>query len=63
MKSIEITIAPNGKSQVETKGFTGTECREASQFVEQALGKQSNELLKPEFHQTPSTQQQVKQSH
>jgi len=60
-QTIEIIVAPDGTSRVETKGFTGSECREASQFIEQALGKQSNELLKPEFHQISSTQQQVKQ--
>jgi hypothetical protein len=42
---------PDGKSRVETKGFVGSECREASRFVEQALGNHVNELLKPEFHQ------------
>ena len=33
MKTIEIIVAPDGKSRVETKGFTGSECREASRFV------------------------------
>jgi hypothetical protein len=42
-KTIEIIIAPNGQSKVETKGFTGSECREASRFVEQAIGQQTNE--------------------
>jgi hypothetical protein len=51
MKTIEIIVAPDGKSRVETKGFTGSECREASRFVEQALGNHVEELLKPEFHQ------------
>ena len=60
MKTIEIVVAPDGKSRVETKGFTGNECREASRFVEQALGQQTDELLKPEFHQTATTQQQTR---
>ena len=60
-KTIEIIIAPNGQSRVETKGFTGSECREASRFVEQAIGQQTNEILKSEFHQTATAQQQIQQ--
>ena len=60
-KKIEITIAPDGQSKVETQGFTGPECREASKFIEQALGQQSSETLKPEFHQSATTQQQIQQ--
>ncbi len=37
-KIIEITVTPRGETKVETRGFTGGECREASRFVEQALG-------------------------
>ena len=61
MKIIEIVIAPNGQSRVETKGFTGAECRDASRFIEQAIGQQTNEILKSEFHQTATAQQQVQQ--
>jgi hypothetical protein len=60
-KTIEIIIAPNGQSKVETKGFTGSECREASRFVELAIGQQTNEILKSEFHQTTTAQQQLQQ--
>ena len=63
MKTIEIVISPNGQTQVETKGFTGAECRDASKFIEQALGKQTSEQLTAEFHQRTSQQadQQVEQ--
>ena len=50
-KTIEIVVAPNGESRVETKGFDGSECRQASLFIEQALGQRASEQLKPEFHQ------------
>ena len=50
-KIIEIVVAPNGQSRVETKGFAGSECRQASLFIEQALGQRASEQLKPEFHQ------------
>ena len=38
-KIIEIIVAPNGQTKVETKGFTGNQCQQASKFIEQALGK------------------------
>ncbi len=60
-KIIEIIIAPNGQAKVETKGFTGSECRDASRFIEQAIGLQTGEVLKPEFHQSASVQQQLQQ--
>ena len=60
-KTIEIIIAPNGQSKVETKGFTGPECRDASRFIEHAIGQQTNEILKSEFHQTATVPQQVQQ--
>ena len=61
MKTIEITFLPNGQSRVETKGFISTECREASRFLEQALGQSTQEVMKPEFYQTTSSQQQIQQ--
>lgn len=60
-KTIEIIIAPDGKSRVETSGFVGSACREASQFIEQALGQRTAEQLKPEYHQSATSQQQIQQ--
>ena len=59
MKRIEIVIAPNGESRVETKGFQGPECRTASQFLEQALGRTTSETLTSEFHQSDFQQQHL----
>lgn len=50
-KIIEITVGPKGETTVQTKGFTGPECNEASRFVEQALGQKTAEVLTAEFHQ------------
>ena len=55
-KTIEIVVAPNGQTRVETKGFSGSECRQASEFIEQALGQRQHEQLKAEFHQNQSQQ-------
>ena len=53
---IEITVTPEGKARVETKGFVGGACREASRFIEQALGQRTSEQLTAEFHQAATTQ-------
>ena len=62
MKIIEITVDSKGQTKVETRGFTGGECREASRFIEQALGQNTAEKLTAEFHQCQSVDQQLKQS-
>ena len=62
-KTIEIVVSPNGQTQVKTKGFTGSECRQASQFIEQALGQRTSEQLTSEFHQQASQQQSHQQRH
>lgn len=63
MKTIEITVAPDGQSKVETKGFSGAQCQQASRFIEQALGTPVKERLKPEFYvQAENTQQLREQS-
>ena len=33
---IEVIVSPTGETQVQTKGFTGASCRDASQWA--ALG-------------------------
>ena len=57
-KIIEIIVSPKGEATVTTKGFAGSSCREASKFVEQALGQQTSERLTGEFyaHQTQHEQ-------
>ena len=62
MKTIEITVDPKGQARVETKGFSGGECREASRFVEQALGTRSAETLTAEFHLGQQEGQELSQS-
>ena len=62
MRIIEITVDTKGQSKVETRGFTGGECREASRFLELALGRSTGEKLTAEFYQDQSVDQQLKQS-
>lgn len=52
MKVIEIIVSPDGRTSVETKGFTGPACRQASKFLEETIGKRRGERLTGEFYQT-----------
>ena len=47
---IEIIISPRGQSRLETKGFAGNKCRDASRLLETALGRTTSERLTAEFH-------------
>ena len=53
---IEITVGPDGSTTVQTRGFTGPSCREASRFIERALGKATGEQLTAEYYQTNQQQ-------
>jgi hypothetical protein len=55
-KIIEITINLKGEISIQTKGFAGSSCRDASRFIEQALGQRIGEQLTPEFHQAVEPQ-------
>jgi hypothetical protein len=62
-KIIRVIVGPRGETKVETRGFSGGECREASRFIEQALGQPVGEQLTAEFYRARATeQQQIKQS-
>lgn len=51
MKIIEITVSINGETKVETNGFSGNDCQEATRSLELALGARQSESLKSEFYQ------------
>ena len=61
-KIIEITVSPTGETRLETKGFTGEECKEASKFVEQSLGSAVGEQMTAEFHFGPVVEKRVQQA-
>ena len=54
MKTFNIVISPTGATKIETIGFSGGECREATQFLETALGKRQSERLTTEFYSAQS---------
>jgi hypothetical protein len=61
-KIIRVIVDPRGEVKIETKGFTGPACREASKFLEQALGQPVGEQLTAEFYQAQASDQQIRQS-
>jgi hypothetical protein len=61
MKTVEIIVTKEGQTSVQTKGFSGDSCREASQFIEQALGKVAEDKLTAEFYQTESVRESQQQ--
>ena len=58
---IEITVNAKGETTVTTRGFAGSSCRDASRFIEQALGQRLEEQLTAEFHQTQAAEQHLRQ--
>ena len=61
MKTIEIIVTPNGQTSVQTKGFTGTECRQASEFIETALGRQIARAAHKQFYTQESEPQRLQE--
>jgi hypothetical protein len=58
---IEVTVSPTGEATVQTRGYAGADCLQASKFLEQALGVTTAEGKTAEYHQTAPAQQQVQQ--
>lgn len=54
-KTIEIIVSSKGETTVTTKGFVGSSCRQASDFIEKALGAVARERVTAEFYQASQT--------
>jgi hypothetical protein len=61
-KVIEIIVGTNGSTRVETQGFRGTECQQASRFLEITLGQRIDETLTAEFHDVSCVENRAKES-
>lgn len=61
MKTIEIIVQPDGQTKMETKGFVGSECQQASKFLERALGQRTSEQLTAEFYAKATEQENVQE--
>ena len=56
-KTIEVIVSSAGATTIETKGFAGAACQEASRLLESVLGVKTGELLTADyFRQAAATQ-------
>ena len=55
---LEVIVSPQGETTVQTKGFAGADCQQASRWLEQALGIVAQERKTAEFYQSPTVHQQ-----
>jgi hypothetical protein len=58
---IEVTVSPRGETTVQTRGYVGGDCLQASKFLESALGVAHQDVKTAEFYQQASEQQHVQQ--
>jgi hypothetical protein len=56
---IEVVVSPTGDTTVQTKGYVGAGCQEASRFLEQALGIVAREQKTAEFYATEPIEQHL----
>jgi DUF2997 family protein len=61
VRIIEVTVSPKGETTVQTKGYAGADCVEASKWLEKALGVNVSDQRTAEFYQTTAQVQQVAQ--
>jgi hypothetical protein len=58
---IEVVVSPRGETTLQTKGYAGADCLQASKFLETALGVVAHEQRTAEFHEQLPARQQVQQ--
>jgi hypothetical protein len=58
---IEVIVSPTGETVVQTRGYAGADCLQASRFLEQALGVVATDVKTAEFHQSTVVEQQLEQ--
>ncbi len=60
-QTIEVTVSPTGEMTVQTKGFRGSSCRDASKAIERALGIVQTDKPTAEMYQTQAVEESVRQ--
>jgi hypothetical protein len=58
---IEVVVSPAGETTIQTKGYTGADCLQASRFLEQALGVTTADRMTAAFFEAAQTDQHVQQ--
>jgi hypothetical protein len=57
-KIMKVTVSPKGETKLETIGFSGSACQDATRDFERALGVATGEQFTGEYY-TNSNEQQV----
>jgi hypothetical protein len=57
----ELIVTKDGQTTIQTKGYSGATCIDASKWLEQALGITTDDRKTAEFYETLSTDQHVQQ--
>ena len=58
---IEVTVSPTGEATVQTKGYAGADCLQASKFLEQALDVATADHKTAEYYAKSEATQQIQQ--
>jgi hypothetical protein len=58
---IEVIVSPTGETRLQTRGYSGGDCLQASKFLEQALGVTSSDTKSAEFYEASGNEQRVQQ--
>lgn len=58
---IEIIVAPDGSTRLQTRGFVGANCLEASRFLEEALGVKARDDRTPDYYRPVEQSQTLQQ--
>jgi hypothetical protein len=61
MRIIQIIIDPAGQTHIETQGFAGASCREASKRLEEAMGIVKSDTPTVELYQQTTSQVAMQQ--
>jgi hypothetical protein len=57
MKKIKVHVDKEGGTKIETEGFTGTACKDATKQLEKALGVASKEIFTNEYYKQNTVDQ------
>jgi len=53
-----VLVSPKGETTVQTKGYAGADCQQASKWLEQSLGMATKDRKTSEFYAATAQQQQ-----
>jgi len=59
--TIEIIVSPKGETTVQTKGFAGSSCRDATKALEKALGAVQSDKATAEMYESATQAVQEQQ--